>query len=154
MDFERSTDYDLIRRVFTHPAVYRHLGDDTTPAAADFEVNRHPDIWYVIARDAAGVCGVITFIPQSRILWEMHLCLLPEAWGSRAGEIGRLVYRWVWSNTPCRRITGAIPETNRLAIRWARVSGMEQYGVNPKAFAKGGRLIDLVLMGISSPQEK
>lgn len=152
MTFERTTDYDLIRRVFTHPAVYRHLGDDFSPAAADFAVNEHPDIWYVIARDELGVLGVITFIPQSRILWEMHLCLLPDAWGSRAAKMGDSLYQWVWTNTPCRRITGAIPATNRLAIRWARVSGMEQYGTNPRAFRKGGRLIDLVLMGIS-PQE-
>ena len=34
--FEPSTDYDLIRSIFVHPRLYGRLGDDYSPAPADY----------------------------------------------------------------------------------------------------------------------
>ena len=154
MFFKRTHDFELVRQVFTHPAIYRYMGDDYAPTPEAFEVHTHPCIWYVEARDADGLLGIVSFVPQSRVCWEMHLALLPEARGKRSRELGRLIYRWVFANTECRRIVAGIPETNRLAIAWARRAGMVEFGRNQAAFLTGGRLVALVLVGMSPTQEE
>jgi hypothetical protein len=48
---ERSFDYGLIKAIMTHPAVYRHLTDDTAPPAAEFRPIVSDLIWYLLAWD-------------------------------------------------------------------------------------------------------
>ena len=52
----------------------------------------------------------------------------------------------------CLRLTGSIPEYNRLAIRFARASGWKQFGVNEKSHMKNGQLHDQILFGISKSE--
>jgi RimJ/RimL family protein N-acetyltransferase len=56
----------------------------------------------------------------------------------------------MFAHSPCRRIVGATPANNRLALRFAIACGMEHFGTNPKAFLKNGVLHDLILTGISA----
>lgn len=152
MTFERSTDYVLIHKILTANArSYDAMGDDAAPPIGEFEVNQHPAIWYVIARSAEGdVVGLFTFIPLNAVCYEAHNCLLPRAWGPQALEAGRGVIAWMFAHSPCRRIVGATPAYLRLAVKFAKTSGMVEYGRNPKAFLKYAILHDLILTGISA----
>ena len=152
--FERSQDYELIRRIMTHPRVFDKISDDGSPAAEDFRPVESDVFWYVILRDVKPVdevdtLGLWMFSPESSVCWQVHTCLLPDAWGPRGREAAKLLQEWIWTRTPCRRIVTTVPETNKLAMWFAFEAGMLPYGFNPDSFLKGGRLWGQVLMGIS-----
>jgi RimJ/RimL family protein N-acetyltransferase len=150
--FERTRDYPLVREILTHPQLYRFLGDDATPAAAEFEVNEHPAIWYVLARDESYLLGVFTLIPQNAVCFEIHAAMLPESWGQTALEALQRVFLFMTAESGCRRIVASIPACNRLAIRYGERAGMTQFGVNPDSFLRGGTLYSQVLLGISTKE--
>jgi RimJ/RimL family protein N-acetyltransferase len=150
--FERTTDYALVRAVFTHRTQYGAMTDDFSPAPEDFQVNTDPRIWYVLARENGRVLGVFTLLGQNTVLYEIHWSLLPCAWGRRTVPATTGAIAWMFAHSPARRIIGAIPAYNRLAIKLARRVGMREFGVNPRAFQKHGELHDLVLLG-ASPEE-
>lgn len=151
--FERSRDYDLIRRVLTHRLIYPHIADDSSPPVEEFKPIEHDAIWYVIVRDidaeGSDVLGLWMFTPQNAVCWEVHTALLPRAWGERGQLAARLLPAWIWANTPCRRIVTNVPATNRLALHFAVKAGMKVYGVNEASFLKNGVLCDQVCLGIN-----
>jgi RimJ/RimL family protein N-acetyltransferase len=150
---ERSTDYALIRGIMTHDAVYRHLTDDTSPAAADFRPIESDHLWYLVVWDGNQLLGLWLLHPHTAVEWEIHTALLPDAWGDRARRAAAVMLEWVWVNTPCRRIITGVPQGNRLAYRFALDAGMEQYGVNCASFLKNGRMQDQICLGISRPRD-
>ncbi len=149
MTFERTQDLVLVREVLTHPRIYRAMTDDSCPPREQYEPLEHPAVWYVRVREADELLGLFVFVPQTGICFEVHTCLLPEAWGEKAREACRGVREWMWRNSPCRRIVTSVPAYNRLALKLSLDAGLEQYGVNPRAFQKGGKLWDVHLLGIS-----
>ena len=153
MTFTRTTDYSVIRSIITHPKVYPNVSDDFSPKREDFVPIEHPGIWYVLVSDGEELLGVFTFIPQNAVCWEVHTCLLPNAWGERAKDAGRGVIQWIWDNTPCLRIVTNVPRYNRLALGFALQSGLKQFGNNSRSYMKKGKLHDQILLGISRASE-
>jgi len=153
--FKRTFKYALVREIFIHPRIWPYVSDDGSPAPDDYRVPEDPNVWYVLVLDVgeagAELLGCWTFHPHNLVCWEVHTCLLPVAWGDTGLEAGRAVIRWVWQNTPCRRIITNVAITNRLALHFARNAGLKEYGLNEKSWLKGGKLIDQVCLGISRP---
>lgn len=150
ISFERTFDMDLVRSILTNnPRSYRAMGDDACPPLSEFKVHEDERIWYVIPRDGEEVLGVFPFIPVNAVLYDVHLCILPAAWGGRSVPAFRGALDWMFENSPARRISGAVSAENRLAIKLALRCGMEIVGGHPKAFLKNGILHDVVLLGIS-----
>ena len=152
MTFERSEDWELIKKIVTHPRVYPAVSDDFSPPASEWEPIKHQDAWYVIARDGEDVLGLWALFPDSRICWKVHTCLLPKSYGERARVAVRGFSAWVWANTPCLRVITDVPDYNRLAMNFALEAGLTEFGVNRKAYMKNGKLHDLVMLGISKPE--
>jgi len=152
--FERTQDYALIRQIITHPRVYAHVSDDYSPKVEDFKPVENDDWWYVLVQDAREILGLWIVTPHTHCCWEIHTCLLPTAWGRRAKEAAQLLGPWLWEHLPeCVRIVTEVPEYNRAAFLFALQSGMEKYGVNPKAYLKDGKLQDVILLGVSRPSK-
>lgn len=149
MQFERTTDSLLIKAVFTHPRVWPHITDDFSPAPELFEPIIDMNVWYVKALDEKELLGIWMLHPHNFICWEIHTCLLPNAWGPRGLQAARELAPWVWENTPCRRLITNVPSYNKLALRFAKEAGMKQIGINEKAFQKKGQLHDLIMLGLS-----
>ena len=152
--FERSFNYDIVRRVMTHPQVWPHISDDGSPAHQDYRPPEGEHIWYVLAWDnGKELLGLWMFHPQNAVCWEVHTCLLPNAWGERAHIAARALPEWIWQHTPCRRIVTHVPENNRLALRFALKAGMTIFGCNKASYLKHGRLCDQLCLGLSKPEE-
>lgn len=149
MTFERTHSLFLVRQIMTHPRIWPHISDDACPEPREFRPLDHPGVWYVLVSAGAELLGMFVFAPQNGVCWEVHTCLYPAAWGPRAREAARAMAGWIWANTPCRRIVTNVPACNRLALRFARDAGMEQFGVNPQSWMKHGKLHDLIMLGIS-----
>jgi len=155
--FERSFDYNLIREIITHPKIWPHVSDDGSPPPDQYRPIENEQVWYVIVRDIypdAGsqeILGCWIFHPHNSICWEIHTCLLPNAWGERAHRAGRMVVEWIWEHTACRRIITTVPSCNRLALHFALKAGLKSYGVNEASWLKDGKVWDQVCLGISPP---
>src|SRR5262252_6220981 len=147
IQFGRSHDYDLIRSILTHPAIYRHISDDHSPPVADYRPVESDAVWYVVAQaeDAevgTYVLGMWMFVPLNGICWEVHTAVLPRGWGDVGLEAARMLPAWIWEHTPCRRIVTNVPSTNRLALHFALKAGMTIFGINRASYLKGGILRD------------
>jgi len=152
VNFERTYALDLVRQIATHARIYPASSDDFSPSPQDWVPNDHESIWYVLASENKKLLGMFACVPESLICWRIHVCLLPIAYGERSARAGRAVTRWLFENSPVLRLTGSIPKYNSLAIRFARLSGWKQFGVNEKSHMKDGKLHDQVLFGISKDE--
>jgi RimJ/RimL family protein N-acetyltransferase len=153
IEFERSTDYELIRQVMTHRRVWGKIRDDYSPNIENFRPIEHEAMWYVTCRKDGDLMGLFLFVPLNAILVEVHTCLLPVAYGAVARECGRGVAEWLWRNSIVHRIITSVPESNPLALEFAKDCGMKAFGRNPKSILKGGKLQDQIMLGLSRPAE-
>ena len=145
----RTTDKDLIRSIMSNRHVYRHISDDGSPSADEFEPPMDDRIFYLLVCDLQDrPAGVFMLHPHNTVCYEVHTCMTPAAWGyaARSGAIAGC--KWMFENTPCERIITNVPTYNRLAERFAIDCGMTKYGVNPKSIMKNGTLHDQSLYGI------
>src|SRR5260370_25434257 len=94
---------------------------------------------------------MFVFFPENSITWQVHVCMLPGAWGSAARAM-REVFQWLWAQTACRRITGSVPVWNAPAIHCALRAGMTPFGVNQHSSLKNQRLHHQLLGGLSTPK--
>jgi RimJ/RimL family protein N-acetyltransferase len=154
IEFERSFDYELIRRIMTYSqSIYDRISDDYSPPREQFRPHESDAIWYVIVRDGREVLGMWMFAPQNAVTWEVHTVLLPCAWGARGMQAALELPDWIWEHTTCRRIVTSVPSNNRLALKFAITAQMRVYGINEASYLKNGALLDQVCLGISAPAE-
>jgi hypothetical protein len=150
----RTFDYALVKRIITDPKVYRSLGDDSKPAAEDFQPIESEQILYLAAHEDKIPLGLFMLIPRNSVHAETHFCMLPCVWGPRSIDIGKAFLAWIWTNTQFHRLTGNIQEPNRLALAYAKAIGCEPFALNRGSVRKNGKLINEVLVGISRPAEQ
>lgn len=142
------SDADLIIRSITHPRVWPSISDDSSPDREDFVPVISDGIIYLGMYAADEYCGLFMLHPHNSICWEVHTCLLPNAWG-RASIFTAECLEWIFENTQCQRLITNIPDGNPLAKRLALASGMQSFGINPKSFLKNGILLNQTMLGIS-----
>ena len=149
ISFERTHDWELVKKIATHPKNWTHIGDDFAPEPSKWEPNKSDDVWYILARDGGELLGLFVIFPENAVCWRIHMCMLPVGYGERAHAAGRGIVEWVWNNTPCRRIVASICEDNRLALAFALSSGFIGFGMNEKSWLKDGELKNLIMLGVS-----
>lgn len=149
LTIERTQDWPLIKRIVTHEKVWPHVTDDYSSAPELWEPIQHESAFYVLVSEDGNSLGLFALYPHNRICWAVHTCLLPECYGETSRRIARESIEWVFSNTECLRIITEVPAYNRIALKFAKDAGMTEYGVNPESYMKGGKLRDLILLGIS-----
>ena len=154
MRLECSTDYALIASIMRHPRIYPWLGDDFYPCAEDFSPNESPAVTYLLAFDDGELLGVFMTHPINGVLWEVHHCLLPSAWGRRARAAGKAYLGWLWHSTHALKVVGFTPSDNALAIRFAKSLGLVEIGRLRRSLLRRGVLVDLVIVGKDKPLEE
>lgn len=142
-------DAELIAQTMRHPRIYAHISDDGCPPREDFSVTPTEALLHLGVYEGEQFLGLFVVHPQNFVCYEVHTCLLPDAWGSRALAATRACMDWLFSNTPCRRIVTTVPAGNELALRLARRTGLTVYGINPSSLQRHGALLDQTLLGIS-----
>jgi RimJ/RimL family protein N-acetyltransferase len=152
MNFERTTDYELIRAMATRPEVWDAVSDDFAQPVENWAPMRSDLLWYVIARDGEEVLGFWMFVPHSPVSWEIHTCLLPECGYRRARLAAREMLDWLWRKTSIVRLVTNVPEYNRAARAFAKAAGMVEFGTNERSYMKNGVLHDQIMLGISRPE--
>lgn len=145
--FERTQDLRLVRSIICHRRVYPHLTDDHSPAVEDYQPPAH--YWYILAFDGEELLGLWALEPRNAVTAEIHTALLPGHGFRRARTAARELARWIFANTTVRRITTSVPDSNRIAGKFAIDAGMREFGRNKLSYLKNGKLWDQVEYGLS-----
>lgn len=148
---ERMDDISSVAGTMTHPRVYPHVSDDFSPAPGDLANCLHPvdSVFYLAAYDGEEYLGLFFLHQHNSVMYEVHTCLLPNAWGGRSVDAAKACAAWMFENTPCQRIVTYVPVDNVLALRLARNSGMQQIGINHDSIMRGGKLVSQHMLGLS-----
>lgn len=147
---ERTRDIALIRSIITHPKVYPHVADDSAPPPESFDPSEavaHPNVYFLLARGSE-LLGLFMVHQQNGVMYEVHTCLLPWAYGETATKAGKALISWVFENTPCEKLITFVPQGNSLAYHYARRCGLKLEGIVTKSYKKNGRLLDQRLLGV------
>ncbi len=152
VEISRTTDMVLVRFIVTDSRIYGRMSDDFAPDLKDYVPLQHDEMIYLRADLDGAPRGIFALIPHSRIMYEIHTCLLPEMWGSPAAEAAQALLAWTWANTSCLRLITSVPAFNRTALAFAKRAGLTEYGTNPMSYMKRGQLWDITMLGISKPE--
>lgn len=150
---ERTLDYELIRRIFTHPKLYPYIFDDFTGAPENFWPMESPALFHLLAYDGEELLGMFVTHSINPLLWEVHHALLPHAWGGRARAAGKAYLAWLWEHTRANTVFGCTPTCNPLAIRFAKSFGLKEIGRLTGCYLRHGELHDLIVLGRARPEE-
>jgi RimJ/RimL family protein N-acetyltransferase len=153
MRFERTLNPELVASVWTDPRLYGWLADDYYPDAENFWPAMGDTTFHVLAYDGDELLGLFSVNPVNRILWEVHVALLPQAWGVRAKRAALEFFAWVWANLPAEKLFCLIADDNRAARKYALRCGLRQCGRLMNALRRGGELKDLVLFDLERPKD-
>jgi len=148
---ERTRDAELVRAIITHPRIYPYVADDFSPIAAEFDpaaAVANESVYFLAAYDDDGIVGVWMLNPINSICYEVHTCVLPAHWGEKTREVVKEAARWMFANTPCRKVVTHVPSYNRLAHKLAVDAGMQPEGCNRKSWLKNGILHDQYVLGL------
>lgn len=140
-------DVNFLTEVFSHPDMWRWLGDDNTPplASINLQILLDSTVFSILIPDKI---GFFMFHPWNSTTFEMHSAVLPAYRGKPAMEGARLAGHWMFDNTTCRKIVTLVPRSNIRAKFLARKGGMHEEGMITRSFLKDGQMIDQYLYGI------
>lgn len=148
MNLARTHDTDLVLSILSHPKIWPHIHDDGNKEAIAVDV---PALHWMLVSDGEPA-GVFLVHAHNSICFEVHTCLLPRTWGAQAAEAAQMLLRWAFEETNCQKMITNVPAYNRLALRFAKESGMTQEGVNRASFLKNGKLEDQIMLGITKKE--
>jgi RimJ/RimL family protein N-acetyltransferase len=140
---------EIVREIMSHPAIWPHIHEDTITECNPID---HDGFHWMLALDAEGPCGVFLVHAINSVCYQMHTCLLPRIWGAEATKAAQELLKWAFIDTRCKKMTTAVPEYNRLALRFAKKGGMIQEGINMKSFLYNGVLINQIMLGITKEE--
>lgn len=144
MIIERTFSLEVIDHVLKHPKIKECIGDDFS---GDVEYPIMDNIYY-LAVYGQELAGMFVVFPLNAVTYDAHSAILPEYYGDKAKEAGRLAIDWVFDNTDCLKINGSTPVYNRLAVKYSEEIGFIREGINSKSIMKNGKLYDQIYFGL------
>lgn len=152
IQFRRTFDADLVRRILTHPKIGRWMFEDDAALGPDTVIPMPDTVWYVCAMDGRKLIGLFVFEPRTSVKYAVYLAIAPGQW-PRAVEAFKGVIGWAWRHIGMECIGGEIPSDNTHALRLAKKAGFTMIGIEPKAYRRGGELRDIRIVSIGKGAE-
>lgn len=146
----RTEDWQVVVDILTHPSVLPHVSDDSgfkldVPLISE-------NLYWILIHDGDELLGMFLAHPQNMVTYEVHTCLLPNAYRGRSKQAAESSLQWMFDNTSCLKITTNVPEYNKLALRFARLVGLQNEGINRKSYMKNKQLMDQYVLGITKEE--
>lgn len=143
-------DYDRVKEIMTDDSTFPHGVDDGCPSADEYDPTPilSCNLIYVLMPDNNSLA---IFAPINHINYDQHVCALPEA-RDRTNKIWFDAWDYMFTQTPCEKITVQIPEYNQLVYAKAKKVGLIREGLSVKSIKRNGKLYDQILMGITKEE--
>lgn len=146
MRIERTHDMELVKSILSHDRVVDKVTDDGCKEIAPKDEG---SMWWLAVYVEDKVCGVFLVYPLNSVCYEMHTCLLPSIWGKKADQAAQKLLNYVFNEISAKKIVTNVPESNKLAYRYAVRNGMIVEGVNRESFLNNGVLENQIILGIT-----
>ncbi len=146
----RTHDMNVVRDVFAHPQLYRHLRDDTCPAKAeDFRPINNSHCYYLVGiPQEYHVMGVMLFHPITLLMYQVHIAVLPDYWGQSEALV-RGALHWMKENTSVMKIIAIFPATNRHVYHLAKRCDFVDEGLLKNSTKVNGVVLDQHVLGFN-----
>jgi hypothetical protein len=142
-------DLDMANEILRHPDVYPWIRDDFSPPVEDFNAAPMLSLDSVYFLNPLPGCLFILAPFVTSTMFEGHTAVLPESRGKLAISAGKLAIQWMFDHTPCERIVGFFPDTNRRALMGAIHMGMKRTHRLPGGIRIDGQAVDLVMVEVA-----
>ena len=135
---------DTVQRILSHDSVFFSASDDG--------IKNEGDLSSAILSDPRYICllpdenALFLFAPVNHITYEMHVAIIEGAARKKGRNYAVESARWIFKNTPCRKIITYIPDYHQRSIMYAKVCGMEEQCRISDSFLKEGKLHGMVLL--------
>lgn len=140
----------IVVSVFTHPAVWEWLCDDSFDDPAHFAPVDSQLVKYLRIHDGDVTAGCFMLVQVNAATWELHSAFLPEHRGPSVNAAYVALLDYIRAHAPhVSRLRTWVPACNPAAYRAARRVGMELVGTESNAFRKHGVIHDLHLFGVN-----
>ncbi len=147
---KRSHDATLLNAIVRHPDIYPWIGDDFAVPPTEFDVGPVLDqfVWMIPHEDGRPM-GFCAFQPINRVLYSFHGGLFVECRGQRGRIAAWRMFEYMFDCLGVKKLMAMTPTVNRAAQRYNASLGMTREGKLTKAHQAGGKLVDLVIYGIT-----
>ncbi|MDA8178304.1 MAG: GNAT family protein [Deltaproteobacteria bacterium] len=141
-------DEERAAAVLLHPAVVDRLFDDSDVPTRDEIRGVLSDESFYVLMPAEGAILIASPLVYASLV--VHQAAVPQIRGKAVVQAGRLAVRWMFDNVgSCQKLVGMIPDYNPPAIAAAKRVGFAIEGCITGAVLRGGKLHDLVVLGLS-----
>lgn len=157
VEIRRATkdDVEFIKMVYTEKDILPLISDDGNSEIKDIELEAvimaSPIYTLIPSLDGIRI-GVFLLHPWNFITYELHTVILPAYRGEFAVEAARLMGKFMFTETPCRKMVTHVPKSNYPAKVLAKKCGMILEGINRYSYLKNGQLHDQYLFGITKEE--
>lgn len=141
---------DIIKKVWSDPALWESMKDDYMLAPDEFEpvIDDH-NKWFLARKDNK-VLGVIRAHRLNHIMWQVHVGFSIKYWGTEHTKaVGSLILPAVFEATGAEKLYANIPVDREPVIMYALDNGMEIEGTCKKSWSYDGVLLDTYHLGAS-----
>ena len=148
--FSLTEDIDLVKSILHSPNNWPYQYQDDHFYEFDLIKTYPPYIKTIKVEEDSTPIGIFILIPLFNDQAEVHLALLPAAYGKTI-NIGKEALDWIWRHLPFEKLIGPVLKDNKLVIRMVEAIGFTYEGLVEKAWLKDTVKQDLVLYGINRP---
>src|SRR5574343_1353572 len=134
-----------VTAVLKHPEIYRWIADDQTGPVEHYSAEpllANEAVYFLMPRPG---CLAIYSPLVSGIMYQVHMAIVPSMRGSIGYAAGQETVRWMFENTPARKLVGFTPSNNRVAILFALKQGFRKTGKITGGRQQHGKILDLVI---------
>jgi len=149
MTFERTHNTPLIDALLTNPRVWRMMSDNE-PHRFTSGIAPANCMFVLVREDEGLILGMFLLVNLAPAVAEVHICLLPAAWGKRS-QIAREFIEWLWRESSINELTALIPSDKPILHRLALSVGFQQRIVCEEQGVRGGNWYDITVMTIRRP---
>lgn len=110
----------------------------------------HPSgVWVWVSDDGEPV-ALYNLRQVNGVTLDIHPNVLPE-YRAKRNDTMKSVLDWVWNETPAMKVVGFVPTVYRNVRRFGIECGFRIEGLMKSSQMKGGKLLDMWVMGIERP---
>lgn len=149
-------DLPLVAKMVSHDSIWPWIHDDLTPDTEEAKLA----VAQGLLSNPSFIClspnvfTVFGFQRMNAVTYEVHTLMLPEGRGRIGFSAGKETARWMFDNTPCRKLIGLNPANNRAVTSFALKVGFKREGIISKSWLYNNVLYDRIIVGLSKDEVK
>ncbi len=138
-------DLKDIQRIMSHESVFWTGKDDgmVSPEGAAEAVLS--DKRFIVLRPLKNT--VFLFHALNHVTYQMHVAIVDGPARSRGVRSSIKASRWLFKNTPCRKVISFIAANHKAALAFAYQAGMKYEGTHVKSVLQDGILRNMISVG-------